>query len=72
MPRPDDTTRNVLEATVADASYELKQFPRLTNGLVSDAVRRSVEYVTAKRRFRAAFDALRAFNSHRCQLSRNA
>jgi len=44
-------------------SVKLKSFPTIEMGLVSDDVRKSVEYIKAKREFDKSFNELREFNS---------
>lgn len=55
--------RDRLETASKEASRVLQAFPKTENGLVSDAVRESQEYQTAKAQYDQAFKALRNFNN---------
>jgi len=56
-----------LELTVKTLGSILAAFPRLPNGLGSDAVKSSLEYRHAKTVFDKAFADLRAFNALFCR-----
>lgn len=59
-----------LEKACAETSRQLKTFPRLANGLTSDAVRNSPEWQAAKSRYEFAFQQLRSFNQRYARILR--
>lgn len=57
-----EQSRDVLEAACNKASAKLARFPKSGSGLVSDAVRATESYKTAKSEYATAFERLRKFN----------
>lgn len=53
-----------LNALVASTGAALQAFPKGPLGITPDAVKGTLEWLTAKREFDRAFYALRTFNAH--------
>ena len=52
-----------------ELSFKLNSFPKLSNGLVSDETRQSIDFIETKKAYNFTFEQYRKFNSlQKCKI----